>query len=65
MPEGWAADGNKIETICPHDERTLDRNGKEILGIPDRTIHSLLRKLSAIKGDNIVRLLSQSDVLSS
>jgi Caspase domain len=59
-PEGWVADGNKIETICPHDERTLDRNGVEILGIPDRTIDGLLRRVASTKGDNIVRLSRHS-----
>lgn len=55
-PKGWVADGSKIETICPHDERTIGRNGKEVFSIPDRTLGGLLRKLSSIKGDNIVRM---------
>jgi Caspase domain len=55
-PKGWVADGNKVETICPHDERTIGRDGKEVFSIPDRTLGGLLRKLSSIKGDNIVRI---------
>jgi hypothetical protein len=50
--------GNTIDTICPHDERTLDTNGNHISGIPDRTINGLLRRLAFTKGDNIVRLES-------
>jgi hypothetical protein len=57
--KGWAPDGSKVETICPHDERTLDQRGQEILGIPDRTIDALLRRLASAKGDNIVRFASQ------
>jgi len=55
-PKGWPADNDKVETICPHDERTEDDDGKEIFGIPDRTIGGLLRRLCASKGDNIVRI---------
>ena len=55
-PKGWVADESQVETICPHDERTDDDDGKEIFGIPDRTIGGLLRKLCGIKGDNIVRI---------
>jgi hypothetical protein len=57
-PQGWIADNKKVETVCPHDERTIGRDGKEIFGIPDRTIGGLLRKLSFLKGDNIVRVIS-------
>jgi len=44
-------------SICPHDERTTCRNGKEIFSIPDRTLGGLLRRVSSIKGNNIVRML--------
>jgi len=57
-PDGWIADKKRVETVCPHDERSIGHDGKEIFGIPDRTIGGLLRKLSFIKGDNIVRVLS-------
>jgi Caspase domain len=60
--EGWIADGNKIETICPHDERTPDRIGKEISGIPSWTINGLLRRVASTEGDNIVRLPSHSNI---
>ena len=59
-PNGWDADDNKVETICPHDERTRDCNGDEIFGIPDRTISGLLRKLYKFKGDKIVRMTCHS-----
>lgn len=61
-PKGWNADDGKVETICPHDERTIGSDGKEIFGIPDRTIGGLLRKLSSVKGDNIVRVASCSTI---
>jgi len=54
-PNGWVADGGKVETICPYDERSKGKDGKEIFGIPDRTIGGLLRSLATAKGDNIVR----------
>jgi hypothetical protein len=53
-PKGWAADNGKVEIICPHDERGMDGD-TEIFGIPDRTMGGLLRRLSCVKGDNIVR----------
>ena len=64
-PTGWVADDNKVETLCPHDERTIGYDGKEIFGIPDRTIGSLLRRLAACKGDNIVRIVYHAAVSSS
>ena len=64
-PKGWVADETKVETICPYDERTFDCDGKEIFGIPDRTIGGLLRKLCSYKGDNIVRMTCHRFVLVS
>jgi Caspase domain len=64
-PSRWAADERKVETICPHDERTRDCNGKEIFGIPDRTIGGLLRKLCSFKGSNIVRMTCRPIFVSS
>jgi hypothetical protein len=52
-------------SICPHDAQTLDDNGGEIFGIPDRTIGELLRKLASAKGDNIVRLTHHTVLVSS
>jgi len=63
-PKGWIADNDRVETICPHDERTIGRDGKEIFAIPDRTIGGLLRRLASVKGDNIVRTTSYSVVVS-
>jgi hypothetical protein len=64
-PKGWNADEKKVETICPYDERTFDCDGKEIFGIPDRTIGGLLRKLCSSKGDNIVRMTCRFVLVSS
>jgi len=64
-PKGWVADDNKVETICPHDERTFDHDGNEVFSIPDRTLGGLLRKLSSLKGDNIVRMTCRSVFISS
>jgi hypothetical protein len=61
-PKGWLADYNQVETICPHDERTIGCDGKEVFSIPDRTLGGLLRKLFSVKGDNIVRVMHQSIV---
>jgi hypothetical protein len=55
-PKGWVADDNQVETICPHDERTIGHDDREVFSIPDQTLCGLLRKLSSIKGDNIVRM---------
>ncbi|KIM75894.1 hypothetical protein PILCRDRAFT_13257 [Piloderma croceum F 1598] len=52
-PNGWVADGGKVETICPHDERSIGKDGKEIFGIPDHTIGGLLRSLATAKRHNI------------
>jgi Caspase domain len=65
-PEGWVAHDKNIETICPHDERTVtSHDRKEVFGIPDRTIGGLLRRLSHTKGNNIVRVVTCSIFLSS
>jgi len=64
-PKGWVADGNQVETICPHDERTIGRDGKEVFSIPDRTLGGLLRKLSSIKGDNIVSMVCRFVIVPS
>ncbi|KAJ7148498.1 caspase domain-containing protein [Mycena crocata] len=42
-----------IETICPHDEHTLDADGQYVHGIPDYVLGWLLRDLAAKKGNNI------------
>ena len=54
-PSGWFTGDNKVDTICPYDERTQDSNDKFIHGIPDRTIDALMCRLASHKGDNIVR----------
>ena len=53
-PKDWGTSDGKIETICPHDEGTRDKDGKEILGIPSMTVNELFRTLAAEKGNNIV-----------
>lgn len=52
-PESWHAKNNRIETICPYDDRT-GTGSERVRGIPDRTYDSLMRRLASIKGDNIV-----------
>lgn len=54
-PQAWQSDmvSGKVEAILPYDFHTLQR-GKSVDAIPDRTIGSLLHKLSENKGDNIV-----------
>jgi hypothetical protein len=64
-PKGWIADDHNVETLCPYDERTVGHDGKEIFGIPDRTIGGLLRMLSRTKGNNIVRVVTCLVFLSS
>jgi Caspase domain len=64
-PNGWVADGSKVEMICPHDERSIGNDGKRIFGIPDRTIGGLLRSLASTKGDNVVRVTLCSALSSS
>ncbi|KAJ7143187.1 caspase domain-containing protein [Mycena crocata] len=51
----YASDG-LVETICPHDEGHKDSEGEHIHGIPDYTIHSLLQKLAAAKGNNVTAI---------
>jgi hypothetical protein len=48
-----AAD-NKVEVICPVDERTK-RMGEYVYAIPDYVLGWLLREVAAQKGPNIVR----------
>lgn len=43
--------GNKMEAICPYDDR------KGARGIPDRTFASLTRQLANLKGNNIVSVI--------
>jgi Caspase domain len=62
-PSGWFTGDNKMETICPYDERTRNSTDELIHGIPDRTIDALFRRLASHKGDNIVRALSISFIL--
>ncbi|KAJ7289165.1 caspase domain-containing protein [Mycena rebaudengoi] len=42
-----------VETICPHDEGTLDAAGQYVHGIPDYVLGWLLHELAATKGKNI------------
>ncbi|KAA1472264.1 hypothetical protein DENSPDRAFT_170741 [Dentipellis sp. KUC8613] len=51
-PEGWEAGGPKIQLICPHDH--LEKvDGRQVVGIPDRTLGALLSSIAKEKGDNI------------
>ena len=53
-PKEWETSDGKIETICPYDEWTQDKDGKEISGIPSMTVNELFRTLAGDKGNNIV-----------
>jgi len=53
-PPDWESEGKKTQYILPCDIKTKDNDGKDIHGIPDRTLASLLNKLAEVKGDNIV-----------
>ena len=52
IPEENYLAGSTMETICPYDDRIGVR------GIPDRTIASLMRRLAALKGNNIVGVVT-------
>ena len=56
-PEGWECGGpsSRIQVLVPQDY--CSEAGREIPGIPDRTIGFLLDKIAHSKGDNIVSLL--------
>jgi hypothetical protein len=53
-PEHWETDDAKIETICPVDQDIKSTLGIPVPGIPDITMHVLLRELAEEKGPNIV-----------
>ena len=48
-PENWHTEDGKIEMLVP-----VDCGIKDIHGIPDKTIQSLITKVANNKGDNIV-----------
>ena len=52
-PKGWEAGNAKIQMLIPHDFRTTV-GGREIYGIPDRTIGTLLSRIAEKWDDNIV-----------
>ena len=53
-PDGWHAEGGKIQLIVPQDTGTT-LAGKIVNPIADRTIAVLLEDLAKVKGNNIVR----------
>lgn len=59
IPEENHLTGNKMETICPYDDR------KGVRGIPDRTFASLMRRLAIRKGNNIVSVVLGTYLTSS
>jgi len=63
-PQGWEAGDSKIQMLIPYDFRT-EIDGREVLGIPDRTINTLLAGLAQKKGDNIVRLCVNTQIPNS
>ncbi|KAJ7289161.1 caspase domain-containing protein [Mycena rebaudengoi] len=52
-PGNLKASDGMVETICPHDNGTLDAAGQYVHGIPDYILGCLLRELAATKGKNI------------
>ena len=54
-PKGWEAGDAKIQMLIPHDFRTTV-DGREVYGIPDRTIGALLSRVAQKWDDNIVCL---------
>ncbi|KAJ6459838.1 caspase domain-containing protein [Mycena sanguinolenta] len=54
-PNNWCTPHGLVETICPHDEGK-ETSGEYIHGIPDYTVHNLLRKLAAEKGNNVTAI---------
>ncbi|KAJ7815605.1 caspase domain-containing protein [Mycena leptocephala] len=52
-PGNMMASDEKVETICPHDERTYTRTNEYVHGIPDYILGWLLHELSQKKGKNI------------
>ncbi|TDL13183.1 hypothetical protein BD410DRAFT_903347, partial [Rickenella mellea] len=51
---GWVSGETHIEMLCPSD---IGTGNPVVLGIPDRTIASLLNIISKAKGDNITLIL--------
>ncbi|KAJ7493816.1 caspase domain-containing protein [Mycena latifolia] len=56
-PGNWGTADGQVETICPVDERTIDKEENYIHTIPDYILGWLLRDLSAKKGPNITVIL--------
>ncbi|CCM00513.1 uncharacterized protein FIBRA_02547 [Fibroporia radiculosa] len=56
-PPNWEAGGSHIQLLVPHDQSCIDRSGRQVLGIPDRTLGVLLARLAHEKGDNISVIL--------
>ena len=52
-PDGWQAEGGLLEMICPHDIDT-SKDGKNIHGIPDFVVGTLLGRLANARGANVV-----------
>ncbi|KAK0457436.1 caspase domain-containing protein [Desarmillaria tabescens] len=56
--ENWETPNGNVEMLCPADiNLPLDKDGKKIEGIPDRTVSRLLLDLSNAKGNNITLIL--------
>ena len=52
------APDERVEALCPVDERTMDENGEYVHAIPDYVLGWLLSELAAKKSPNIVCFLS-------
>ena len=53
-PEEWETSDGKIETICPYDEGTQEKDKITVTGIDSMKINGLFRTLAGEKGNNIV-----------
>lgn len=54
-PKGWSTEDGLVETICPHDVDTKTKDGKNIYGIPDFVIGTVMRNLAITREANVVR----------
>ena len=52
-PEGWPTEDGWLEMICPYDVDTV-KDGRNIYGIPDFVVGTLLRRLANKREANVV-----------
>ena len=52
-PKSWSTEDGRIETICPYDIETK-KGGKEIYGIPDFVVGTVMKNIADNRGANVV-----------